>query len=298
MLLNATALAGLTTGFKTSFQQGFNSVESYYQQVATVVPSTTAANAYPWLSDLPTIREWIGDRQALKLSQFAYTLTNKPWELTIEVDRDAVADDQYGVYAPLMENLGFEAARFPDQLVFPLLANAFTSLCYDGQYFCDTDHPGFDASGTAASVSNSGGGSSNPWFLLDTRRPLKPLIYQERQKFAFGLLENENPGAAVPVRKALRYGTNGRANAGYGLWQQCYGSKDTLNATNLNAGIAAMMSLRKSTGQPMGVKPNLLVCGPSNRAAALTEVKASQAANGATNINQGVVDVLVVEWLT
>lgn len=294
---NTMDLADLTVGFGANYQQGFNSAETYHAQIATQIPSATRKQSYPWLADLPGIREWLADREVHKLAQHGYSIENKPWESTVEVDRDDLADDQVGVYAPLMANMGFETARFPDQLVFGQLEAGFDSACYDGQYFFDTDHPGYDSTGAETSVSNTGGGSGNAWYLLDTRRPLKPLVYQLRQAFAFGLLEGEDLGAPVPRSKTVKYGVNGRCNVGYGLWQQAYGSKQTLDATSFDAGMTAMMGLCKRSGQPLGVKPNLLVVGPRNRSAALTVVKAVNNANGASNINQGAVDVLVVEWL-
>ncbi|MCP5016241.1 MAG: hypothetical protein GY938_13360, partial [Ketobacter sp.] len=48
----------------------------------------------------------------------------------------------------------------------------------------------------------------------------------------------------------------------------------------------------------LGVMPKLLVCGPSNRDAALEVVKAERKANGATNTNRNVVDVLVTPYLS
>jgi phage major head subunit gpT-like protein len=58
-----------------------------------------------------------------------------------------------------------------------------------------------------------------------------------------------------------------------------------------------MMGLKGDKGKPLGVKPTLLVCGPTQRAAALEVVKSERAANGATNINRDAVDVLVTPWL-
>lgn len=268
MLLNSANLQGLTTGFRANFNQGFNSAETHFAQLATTVPSTTSKESYPWLGDLPGIREWLGDRQVHKLGQHDYTIKNKSFEMTIGVDKDAVEDDQYGVYAPLMSNMGFETARFPDQMVFELLAAGFEAEGYDGQPFFDTDHLGYDADGKEVSVSNDGGGSGTPWFLLDTSRPLKPLIYQERQKFNFvpkTALTDEN----VFNLKQFIYGVDGRMNVGFGFWQQAYGARTELNDANFDAAMAAMMSIKKRSGKPMGIKPRLLVVGPSLRSKAL-----------------------------
>ncbi|MCB0175607.1 MAG: Mu-like prophage major head subunit gpT family protein [Anaerolineae bacterium] len=296
MLLNAAALAGLQTAFRMDFNGGHAVAQTYYEQIATRVPSITAQNQYPWLGDLPGIREWIGDREVHKLAQHDYAIVNKPWEMTVGVNRDHIKDDIFGVYSPMFETMGFETARFPDQLIFQALLAGFDTNCYDGQYFFDTDHPGYDENGDPDSVSNYQSGSAAAWFLLDTRRPLKPLIYQEREMFNFVAMD-QTTDEAVFNRKEFRYGVDGRMNVGYGFWQQAIGSKKTLDATNFNAAYASMMGFRKRDGNPMGIKPNLLVVGSTNRAAALEVVKAERAANGATNINRDAVDVLIVEWL-
>ena len=174
--------------------------------------------------------------------------------MTIGVKRDDIADDQYGVYAPLMQNMGFETARFPDELVFGALADGFAVNGYDGQFFFDTDHPGYDENGLEVSVSNLQAGAGNPWFLLDTRRPLRPIIYQEREMFNFVALDkmdDEN----VFMRKEFLYGVDGRMNVGYGFWQQAFGSKATLDTANFNAALAAMMAIKKRSGNPDGSLP-------------------------------------------
>jgi phage major head subunit gpT-like protein len=296
MLLNAANLAGLTTGFRGNYNTGFNSAATHYMQIASVVPSTTADNKYPWLGDMPGIREWIGEREIHKLAQFDYAIKNKKWEMTIAVPADDIKDDQYGVFAPLFANMGFETARFPDELVFELLAAGFAQNAYDGQFFFDSDHPGWDATGAEVSVSNLQAGGGNPWFLMDTRRPLKPLVYQLRESFDF--VARDNPTDENVFKKdEFEYGVKGRMNSGFGFWQQAFGSKAALDATNFNAAYAAMMGLKKRSGKPLGVRPNLLVCGSTNRAAALEVVKAERRADGATNINRDAVDVLVTEWL-
>lgn len=297
MLLNAQNLQGLTTGFRSHFNTGFNMAESHYQKIATTVPSSTSKESYPWLGDLPGIRKWIGDREIHKLEQHGYTIVNEPWEMTFKVDRDSIEDDQYGVYAPMFSNMGFETNTFPDELVFGLLQDGFTVGGYDGQYFFDTDHMGYDEAGSEISYSNFGGGAGAPWFLLDVRKPLKPIIFQQRRAFDFVAMDNPED-ENVFMRKEFVYGVDGRMNVGFGFHQQAYASKDTLNDTNFNNALAAMMGQKKRSGKPLGVNPNLLVVGATNRATALEVVKAERRANGATNINRDVVDVLVTEWLS
>ena len=73
-------------------------------------------------------------------------------------------------------------------------------------------------------VSNVQAGAGNPWFLLDLRRPLKPLILQKRRGYEFKSMtkmDDEN----VFMRDEYRYGIDARLNVGFAFWQQAFGSK-------------------------------------------------------------------------
>ncbi len=296
MIINKTNLAALFTGYKAAFNQGFRSAETYWDKVATPVPSSTKSNTYGWLGQFPKLREWAGDRAVKNLAAHGYSIVNKDFEGTVAVPRSDIEDDEYGVFRPLFEEMGFAAATHPDELVFGLLAAGFSTPCYDGQYFFDTDHPVGNEETGVTSVSNMQSGAGNPWFLLDTRRPLKPLIFQKRRDYALQAFTSPDD-EHVFKRNEFLYGVDARVNVGFGFWQQAFGSKATLDATNFNAAFEAMMAFKSDEGRPLGIKPSLLVVGPSNRAEAFEVVKAERNASGATNINRNAVDVLVVPWL-
>jgi phage major head subunit gpT-like protein len=296
MIVNAQNLSMAFTGFKAAFANAFAGAAIDYDQISMEVPSTTAIEAYAWLGATTGFREWVGDRVLQKLKQHNYTITNKDFENTVEVPRNAFADDQYGIYAPLMSQLGQDAKEHPATLLYALLKAGFATTCYDGQFFFDTDHPVLDSTGAEVSVSNSGGGSGTPWFLLDTTRVMRPLILQKRSPYNFVSMDSDKD-ENVFMRKKFIYGVDARLNVGYGLWQLAYGSKATLDATSFNAAYAGMQAMKGDNGRPLGLRPKLLVVPPSLRATAMELVKAERNAAGATNINKDVVDVLSTPWL-
>lgn len=296
MLINRSNLTSLFVAFQTAFNDAFAGAPLDYQQLTLTVPSTTAENEYGWLGQTTTFREWLGDRVIQNIKEHGFSIKNKSFENTVGVPREKIEDDQYGIYTPLMAQLGQDAAQHPAQLVYALLKAGFSTACYDGQYFFDTDHPVLDANGEEQSVSNFGGGSGTPWFLIDTSRVIKPLILQQRKPYNFVSLNKEDD-ENVFMRKEYVYGVDARLNVGFGLWQLAYASKQTLDATNFNAAFAAMSGMKGDNGRPLGIRPKLLVVPPSLRAAALEVVKAERTAAGATNINRDVVDVLVTPWL-
>jgi phage major head subunit gpT-like protein len=296
MIINSGNLRALQVGFKTSFQQGVAAVPALRSRIATEVPSSTASEQYPWLADMPGMREWIGERQLKNISEKGYEIKNRRWEDTVEVPRTTIEDDQYGVYSTLMAAMGRSSSEQPEQLVFSLLAAGFTTICYDGQYFFDTDHPVKDAAGIEQSVSNMQAGSGNPWFLFDTSRALKPLIFQNRKRADFVALDNPDDHN-VFMRDRFIYGSDARNAAGFGFWQTAFGSKAALDKANFEAAYTAMMQFKRDGGQPLGIMPNLLVCGPSNMTKAREVVEVQRLASGADNPNFKLVEVLVVPWL-
>ncbi len=292
MIVNKTNLNIIYQAFKTAFNTGFRSQTPVWQRIATLVPSTTKEEKYGWLGQWPRLREWLGDRQIKNLELHDYSIKNKKYEATVSVGKDEVEDDSYGVYSPMMQEMGFAAATHPDELVFNLLSAGFSELCYDGQYFFDTDHPV-----DGASVSNMQAGGGNPWFLLDTRRALKPLIFQRRKDYDFKTMTDATD-EAVFMRDEFRYGIDARVNVGFAFWQTAFGSKATLDQTNFDLAYAAMLAFKSDEGRPLGIMPNVLVCGPSQRSAANALLEAQFTGGGDSNTNYKAVELIVVPWLT
>jgi phage major head subunit gpT-like protein len=295
MLITSASLGAMTTGFKTIFNQAYAGAESQCDQIAMRVPSSTREETYGWLGKTTRFREWVGDRVLQNLSAHGYSIKNKSFENTVTVDRDDIEDDKIGVYTPIMQQLGYDAKTHPDELAFGLLKQGTSSVCYDGQYFFDTDHPVIGENGAVGSVSNWGGGSGPQWYVLDTSRPIKPVILQNRRDYAFVAMDQATD-EAVFNRKEYRYGVDGRLNVGFGLWQMAYGSAQDLTPDTYAAALAALQSMKGDQGKPLGIKPTLLVVPPSLGKAAKTIVKA-ETIDGTTNVNRDATEILVSPWL-
>ena len=296
MLLNTTSLKALYTAFSTAFQGAFDGVEPQYTKITMTVPSSTAANEYGWMGKFPRVREWIGDRVVQNIELHDYTIKNRDFELTLGVNRNHIEDDNIGIYNPLFSEMGHAAATFPDELIWALLKAGFVTLCYDGQYYFDTDHPVLDEKGDVYSVSNFSGGAGPAWYLIDATRAIKPIVWQTRKPFKLVRKDREEDDN-VFSKKEFVYGVDGRCNAGFGFWQLAHASKLTLNAANYETARAAMLGMKADYGRPLGLKPNLLVVGPSLEGAA-RRLLASQLVNGGeTNPWAGTAEILVVPWL-
>lgn len=77
--------------------------------------------------------------------------------------------------------------------------------------------------GTAEVVIDNRLTSDDAWFLLDTTKPVKPFIYQERKKPTF-VQQTDMASDDVFSRKKFKFGAEARAAGGYGFWQLAYGS--------------------------------------------------------------------------
>ncbi len=301
-VITPALISALQTGFKKNFQDGLQGAESAWNKVATEINSTTASNTYGWLGQFLSFREWVGDRVIKDMAAQGYQIVNKLWESTVGVARTDIEDDNLGIYSPLFNEMGRAAAVQPAELVFALLKAGTTTLCYDEQNFFDTDHPVYpevDGTGTAVTVSNNDVPGTSPgtaWYLLDTSRSIKPLIFQRRTQPELQALTSPDD-EAVFTSDTYRYGVRSRCNVGFGFWQMAYRSQQPLDADHFNSAVQAMQELKADGGRPLGIRPTLLVVPPSLRAAALEVVKAERLANGATNVNREVVDALVTPWV-
>lgn len=293
MFINRANLADLFVAFNAAFKTGFGRATPQWQLIAMLTNSTTSEELYAWLGQFPRLREWLGERLIKQMAAHDYRIKNKSFEATVEVDRDALEDDKYGVYTPLFDEMGYAAATHPDELVFALLKAGFSTACYDGQYYFDSDHP--VGREVKTSVTNVQTGSGDPWFLMDLSRAMKPLIFQRRKQYEM-VAVNKPEDESVFMTKKFKYGVDGRCNVGFGLWQLAFGSKAALTEANFESAYSAMQSFKSDEGAPLGVKPTHLVCGPTNRSAALKIVR-DFSADGASNPNRAIVEVVSTPWL-
>lgn len=296
MIITGTALKTLGTSFSALFSGGLGQVAGQKEAIATTVPSSTKTNEYSWLGELPDMREWIGERQIQQLKAHGYAVENKDFELTISVKKTDIEDDNIGAYSMRFTAMGRSVAAHPEKLVWGALANGHQALCYDGQFFFDTDHPVLDAGGNVTTVSNSLAGSGTPWFLIDDTQAVKPLIYQERKAPVFVPMDDpSNP--EVFKRNQFVYGTDYRGNVGYGFWQFAVRSQATLDSDGYEAARTAMANFTGDYGRKIGVKPSLLIVPRTLEKEALELLNADRNAAGATNVWKGTARLLVCDWL-
>lgn len=289
-VITPDVLQAAQRGFKTAFQKGFAGVTAMYTSVCTVITSTAAEETYGWLGDMPKMREWIGDRRVKQLAAKGYSITNRKFEMTIAVERDDIEDDKLSLYNARFQMMGQSAAQHPDEIVFELINGGFSTLCYDGQNFFDTDHP-VGQPGQETSVSNMQAGSGEIWILADLSRPLKPFIFQKRRDYEFTTKEDGRTSDHVFMKDQYLYGVDARVAAGFGFWQMAFGSKAELTSANLRAAYTAMTEFKDDEGRKLNIRPTHLIVGNTNHFKA-RDILMSEQVNGTTNTDRNLVQLM------
>jgi len=119
---------------------------------------------------------------------------------------------------------GEPLALIPDLLVAPPALEATARDILVADYINGTKNT---MQGTAElMIAPRLAGADTSWFLMDTSRPLKPMIFQKRSPAKFVSLTNETD-PNVFMKKEYLYGVDYRGNAGYGFWQMAIGSDGT-----------------------------------------------------------------------
>ena len=298
MIIDRQSIDLAFKGFKTLYTDAYTDAPANWDKVSMVVPSGSAEETYGWLGQFPQLREWLGGSRIVKdLAAHSFTIANRKFESTVGVERDDFDDDRLGIYSPMFAEMGHLAKQHPDELLFGLLASGFTEFGYDGQPFFDADHPSKDADGAQVTVSNVQDGAGPAWYLLDTSRAVKPLIWQERAKYDFqtvnSLQDNE-----VFMTDTFKYGVRARVNAGFGLWQMAYASKAALTAENYAAARAAMQAFRGDNGGILGTKPTVMIVSPGQESEALDILSSPLLANGGTNKWSGTAELIVTPYVS
>ena len=208
--------------YDTLFKSQYQSYDPMYQKFAISVSSKSDVMVYPWLDTLVGMREFVGPRYHQDMKAIGYTMTNQEWELTVDMFRKDIDDDNLGLYENRIMQAAAVSAAKPDQEFISLLSNAWTKTCYDGVAFYGTH------TWKGTTFTNDLGG-----LVLSAdnfQKAVETLMLQVGQ---FGA-NNEAPLMSGQVNLLLVHGPKTRA-AALQITKADYGN---FGATNINAGAA------------------------------------------------------------
>ena len=294
--------AGIKTEFDDAYIKRKESAE--WQFIATEIPTTLPTQNYAWLGRGAVMKLWNDRAEEQGVYESVYQLSDQTWVAELPIDKRILEDDQYGILMKRAQELGWEPVRHWNELAYTGIANGFTTVCSDGQYFFDSNHqqglspvqsnvttallsdaalttaeaammaykddkgkplgivpdllvvgppnarlgtdlthsevvvhvPGDGAVGAGANAYTPYGNYwkgryrvvvspylTTQWTLMDTSKPIKPIIMQNRSdvpmEFLTDMLE---PNARM--RREFKFQVQGRYAQGYGIWQLAYGS--------------------------------------------------------------------------
>lgn len=148
----------LTAGLRTVFFNEYDKpTYSGFEEITTEIGSTSDKETYGWLGSTAQMREWLDERMPKALRENSFSITNKKFEASLAVSKDALDDDQYGQIVIRVRQMAEAARNYYAERAFTILAagNAATyGTCYDGQNFYSDTHSEGD-SGTQDNLGSS-----------------------------------------------------------------------------------------------------------------------------------------------
>lgn len=150
---------------------------------------------------------------------------------------DVLDSESYGKARSSMMSLtdehGDSLNLIPDLLVVPPALEGVAKKILGADYIEGSSNIWKDTAELLVVPELAGKESDTAWYLLCTKKSLKPLIFQERETPKFTSRTNEND-ENVFNNDEYQYGVRARSNAGYGFWQMAYGSTGTEVASTLD----------------------------------------------------------------
>ncbi|MCG8434460.1 MAG: Mu-like prophage major head subunit gpT family protein [Gammaproteobacteria bacterium] len=122
----------------------------WVNRLSMEIDSDQESETHKWLGMSPQMREWIGGRLVHGLREFGVTIENKDFEATIEILTKEIRRDKTGQIMIRVDNLADRVNSHGAKLLTELVVAGESSVCYDGQFFFDTDH----AEGSSGTQSN------------------------------------------------------------------------------------------------------------------------------------------------
>lgn len=108
--------------------------------VCTRIPSNQETEIHAWLSAVPAMKEWNGDRKPVRQIAESLSVLNKRYEASIDISADDFKRDKTGIINMQMDQLAMGARAIWYDLLAAYLIAGTSNKAYDGHVFFDTDH--------------------------------------------------------------------------------------------------------------------------------------------------------------
>lgn len=119
---------------------------SWAQRAGVLVPSTQETETYRFFGQVPQFREWVGNRQRKALAKYAFNVSNKTYEITLQVAIPDFTFEKSGQLQIRFGETGRRAGQHWEKLISSLITT--NGLAYDGIAFFSANHTLGGDSGT------------------------------------------------------------------------------------------------------------------------------------------------------
>lgn len=112
----------LTTA-NTMIRSAWASAPTPYAAYTTTVPTESETFEDGWIGRMPKYREWLGSRVVHGPGPQTYQVQVQNWENTYGIDEFLFDDTKFGIYYPMIADLGLQGRRQPGFVIRDMLEN-------------------------------------------------------------------------------------------------------------------------------------------------------------------------------
>ena len=158
MLVSTATLNSLRVGVQNIYSNAYAQVgasnAAWWNLLARRVPSSGSSEVYRFSETMNRLRRWIGPRQLRNLVEKSYTLPNVKFEQSYHLAVEDIEDDRWQNQMDGVRDIARAGALWPNDLIYDALVAGTSTVCFDGQYYFDTDHP-LEVQGAAATTQSN-----------------------------------------------------------------------------------------------------------------------------------------------
>jgi phage major head subunit gpT-like protein len=107
----------------TMIRNAWSYAPTPYADYTTTVPTESETFEDGWIGRMPKMREWLGSRVVHSPGPQTYVVTVQNWENTYGIDEFLFDDTKFGIYYPLIADLGLQGKRQPGFVIRDMLEN-------------------------------------------------------------------------------------------------------------------------------------------------------------------------------
>lgn len=117
------------------------------------IESDQDSEDYAWMGMAPVMAEMRGEKKFSQLRETTWAVKNVLYQGGLVLPKNHILYDKTGQIEVRARDLAERTNSHWAKLIGPLLLNGATTVCYDGQYFYDTDHSEGDSGTQSNSIS-------------------------------------------------------------------------------------------------------------------------------------------------